>query len=268
LRAGEHVVRASRPGYQTQTRHVVIEAGADAEVRFTVRRSPRASPGEVGRVRLSLPQVPHVIRVDGEDMIGMNLELPVGMHRIELEVRDRQPYEGTIRVAARLTITIAPPLAWTLDARRARLDGAAQQRDGGIGLLIAGGVLAAASAGVLVWNEIERPQTTAAIDDLQRMIDEFMGGPPPGSNVDGCEAHKNMPPCMMWRDQLYSRQVEAYWQEVALGLSLAGIIVGGVAVGIGLPLWLTAPSTEDVDAAAARAALYFGPGRLDLIGSF
>ncbi|HEY8432280.1 MAG TPA: PEGA domain-containing protein, partial [Sandaracinaceae bacterium] len=136
LRAGEHAVTASRAGYRTQTQRVVIEDGAEAELAFEMRREPNPAPDHVGRVRIRLPDAPYLIRVDGEPMIGLDLDLPVGAHRIELEVTDRQPYEGTLRIPPGGTVVITPPLSWTLEARRQRIAAAETQRSLGIGLTI------------------------------------------------------------------------------------------------------------------------------------
>ncbi|MCZ7677260.1 MAG: PEGA domain-containing protein [Sandaracinaceae bacterium] len=122
LRAGEHVVTASRPGYRTQSQRVTIEHGAEAELAFEMRRDPDPPPEHVGRVRIELPNAPYLIRVDGEPMIGLEIDLPIGAHRIELEVTDRQPYEGTLRIRPRAPSPSRPrwPGRWRRGAAASR----------------------------------------------------------------------------------------------------------------------------------------------------
>lgn len=259
LRAGEHEVTASRRGYQSETRRVVIEDGAEVEVHFALRREPDPEPDEIGRVRIDLPNAPYIIRVDGEPMLGLELELPVGPHRIELEVTDRQPYEGTLRVPAGSSVTIAPPLSWTLEARRARLEGASAQRTAGATMSILGGILFAAGLPVLVWNETEIPANDLRIVEIQQQFDALACA---GQALDH-------PTCASLRDEGERRNILQDQQNILRAATFTGTIVGVVLAAIGIPLWISAPSDDDVDAAArARAELRLGPGTIELSGAF
>src|SRR5690606_29217087 len=44
LRAGPHVVRASRPGYVPEERHITIEEGAETALELDLRREPNPAP--------------------------------------------------------------------------------------------------------------------------------------------------------------------------------------------------------------------------------
>lgn len=254
LRAGRHMVSARRAGYRNESREVVIEDGAEAELHFDMRRDPEPPPSTIGVMRLRLPNAPYLIRVDGETMIGNELELPIGAHRIEIEVTDRQPYEGVIRVTSRDVVLIAPPLAWTLDARRQRLEAAASQRTLGIGLTIAGGVLLAGGLPFLIWNEGEVSATDARVVMLQREYQECIATQPDCRHLED-EA-----------DQLVARQGD---QNIIRGLSITGTALGAILAGIGLGVLLSAPSDESIDAEArARAELRIGPGGVQLEGTF
>ncbi len=262
VRAGEHVITATRAGYQTSTQRVVIGDGAEADVSFEMHRDPSPEPDEVGRVRIHLPSAPYQIRVDGETMMGFDLDLPIGAHDIELEVTDRQPYQGTLRIPPGSTLVIAPPLSWTLEARRQRLEAASQQRSIGVGLTIAGGVLLAGGVPVMLWNELEIANTDRAVMDLQRQYDT-QGGV-------GCERLGDEDPTCA---DLRTRGAQLNDQQTQQNAIRAGTItaaaVGALLAAIGIVVWVLAPSDDDVDAAAgARAVLRVGPGGLSIDGQF
>jgi hypothetical protein len=258
LRAGEHVVTASRRGYQTDTRRVTIEDGAEAEVRFDLRRDPHPHPSAMGRVRIDLPNAPYLLRVDGEQVLGLDLELPAGAHRIQLEVTDRQPYEGTLRVPAGGVITVVPPLSWTLEARRQRIEGASAQRTTGAVMSIAGGVLIAAGLPLLVWNELEIPGTDRRIVELDQRWDALRCTTPPDNQE-----------CARILEEGNSLNAQRDAQNVLRAATITGTVLGALLATIGIPLWASAPSPDDIDAAArARASLRIGPGGLELRGAF
>lgn len=255
LRAGRHEVTATRRGYRTASRLVTIEDGAEAEVHFELQRDPDPAPDEVGRVRIALPNAPYLIRVDGEPMLGVDLELPVGAHRIELEVTDRQSYEGTLRVAAASHVTITPPLSWTLEARRARHESARVQHSAGLGLTIAGGALFAVGLPLLIWNEAEIAQNDQRILELNEDIQALDCARLPSGQCDSLISEG---------ERLNARQDE---QNVLRALTITGTVLGAVLTAIGIPLWVSAPSSDEIDA-AARATLRLGPGGLELSGTF
>jgi hypothetical protein len=257
LRAGEHEVTASRRGYQDETRRVVIEDGAEAEVRFALRRDPAPAPADVGRVRIELPNAPYIIRVDGEPMLGLELELPVGPHRIELEVTDRQPYEGTLRVPSSASVSVAPPLSWTLEARRARVESASAQGAAGAVLSIGGGVLFAAGLPLAIWNEGEIAATDRRIVELSLESDSMGCSGQPDDSAE----------CLAIAAEGERLSGQQDLQDVLRPLTITSAVLGGVLAAMGIPLWLSAPSSDAVDA-AARASLRLGPGGLSLSGSF
>jgi hypothetical protein len=256
LRAGVHRVLASRPGYRTEARDVLIEDGAEAEVHFDLRRDPAAPSEHLGRVRLGLPPAPYLLRVDGEPMVGLDLELPVGGHRIELEVTDRLPYQGSLHIASGRTVDITPPLGWTLEARRQRLDGASSQRSAGIALTVAGGVLALVGVPLAIWNEAEIARTDERLLEVQRQYDAL-----------GCDGLGEELRCEALRQEGAQLDRQQGDQNVLRAITVTTALTGLVLAGIGIPLWVSAPSEADIDR-AARARLELGPGRLTLRGWF
>jgi hypothetical protein len=256
LRAGVHRVTASRAGYRTEARRVTVEEGAEAEVAFDLRRDPNAAPDEVGRLELRLPDAPYLVRVNGEVMVGSQLELPRGPHELVLEVTDRRDYRGTVRVPAGSTLVVVPPLSWTLEARRERLAEAATTRAIGLTLGVAGGAVTVAGLGVLIWNEAEIASTDARIREINE-------------GIDRCERMGFTPECDQLQEEGRRLQTDAETQNVLRGVSIAATLLGAAVGGLGAALWLTAPSDDEVDAAArARAALRLGPAGLELVGAF
>ena len=256
LRAGVHRVTAERLGYQPESRRVAIEEGADTEVGFEMRRDPSPPPEAIGRVRLELPDAPYRIVVDGEPMMGQVLDLPIGGHELTLEVTDRQPYRGTVRVPPGSLVVIVPPLAWTLDARRQRIDDAEGKRTLGWGLTIAGGALALGAMSVLIWNETEIARADARLVQINA---ELAVCEPMGVDIR----------CDMLRTEGEQLLADQGPQNAFRGVSIAGTVLGlGLGV-VGLGIALGTPSSSEVDAAArARASLRVGPGGVSVVGAF
>jgi len=257
LRAGSHVVVAARPGYQREERRVRVDEGAEVELRIEMRRAPDPAPEEIGRVRLELPDAPYLVQVDGEQMLGDSLELPIGAHELTLEVTDRQPYRGTLRVPAGSTVVIVPPLAWTLDARQRRVAEASERRTQGAITAIAGGAALAGGLALLIWNEAEISATDARILAIN---EELMGR---------CATMGIDERCMQIQAEGVALADDQQTQNVLRGVSIALTAVGAGIGALGLTLWLTAPDEDEVDAAArARARLRLGPAGVAIDGAF
>ena len=251
LVAGTHQVRASRAGYLEETRAVIVEEGAEAEVHFDLRRSPQPPPEHVGRMRMRLPSAPYILHVDGEALVGDNHELPIGAHAITVEVSDRQPYRGTIRVPAGTSVLIVPPLSWTLEARRSQLESARAQHDAGLITFVAGAVVAAASFAVVGVNEDEIARTDARVIQIM-------------AELPTCSITMN---CEELEDEGERLQSAQQTQDILRGVFIPTAVVATLATGIGLAVWLSAPSEADIDA-AARAELRLRPGGVELRGQF
>ncbi|MFK7990848.1 MAG: PEGA domain-containing protein [Sandaracinaceae bacterium] len=249
LRRGAHTVVARRPGYQPEERQVQIEEGAATELAFTMRRAASARPGELGRVRLHLPRAPHLVRIDGEPMLGEVLELPVGLHQLELEVTDRRPYESTFRVPSASTLDVTPPLAWTLEAREERVGGANAQRAAGIGLTVVGATTLITGVALLAWNETEIVPTDNRVSEI----------------IAECE--RSPVRCAELEDEIEELDAQQQTQNVLRGVSVAATLLGAGLTAVGVGLWIAAPSEDDVDA-GARARLSVRPGGLTLDGTF
>lgn len=254
LRSGSHRVRASRPGYRTEERTLRIEEGAEAELHFAMHLDPDPEPEEVGRLDLRLPPAPYLVRVDGEPTMGGSIELPVGTHEVTIEVTDRRPYEGTVRVPAASVRVVVPPLAWTLDARRARVDAANGQRDAGWVTLAIGVGITLTGLGLVTWNEAEIASTDNRLLEVN-------------ATLARCEMTGFTQECEDARDEGEQLQENQAMQNVVRGVSVGTTLLGAALAGLGLGLALSAPSEDEVDA-SAHAELRVGLGGVAVIGGF
>ncbi len=253
--AGPHDIVGARAGYLSDAHHVVVEDGAEVEVRLRPELDPEPSPDAVGTLALALPAARTSIRVDSADrsVIG-DLTLPVGDHALEIEVEDRAPWVGTVAIAPALRVELAPPLVWTAGARRDRLSSAQGVRDAGLGIAVGGAVLLAAGLAVLAWNEVEIASTDARVASLGSEY-RSMGCPPITTRCQEIAGEVA---------GLTTRQSE---ENVIRGVTIAASALGGVLALVGVTLVLTSPSDEAIDR-AAHAELLVGPGGLELRGTF
>lgn len=259
LRAGEHEVVARRLGYREERRRIDVPAGGEAEIDFDMRRDADSPPEARARIRLILPDAPYLLRVDGQSVIGVDLELPVGSHQIAIEVTDRQAYQGAVHLAGQETRELTPPLAWTLSARSERVGSAATRSLAGLVMAIGGGALTVASVGIVAWNEAAIATTDARVNQIQREIDAMCPRVIPRPPwTEECAA------LLAEGDGLSAGQND---QDFLRGISIAGTLLGAVITTVGLVLWATAPTEEAIDA-QAHASLRLGPGGLLLDGAF
>ena len=254
LSAGEHVIRAARLGYRAQSQTVEIRDGAEAELNFEMRREPSAPPEHLGRVHLLLPSAPFRVLVDQEPTLGVDLELPIGAHTVSIEVTDRRPYEGTIRVQAGRRLEITPPLTWTLEARREQRLGAAAQQTAGISLSVGGAGLLLAGGVVLIWNETEISRT----DDRLRFIN---------GQLRDCRAMGFDRECDALEAEGIALTSDQDTQNVLRGISVTSAVLGAALGGLGVVLWQSSRSDQEIDA-AAHARLVIGVQGLRIDGGF
>lgn len=255
VRAGVHEVTARRAGYRPETRQVDVEAGAEVELHFAMRREDNPRREHVGVIQLVLPDAPHLVRLDGESTFAAEvIEIPIGAHQLRIEVTDRQPYEGTVRVGAGEPLRLVPPLAWTLDERRERLQGASEVRAAGIVLTGAGGALTLAGLAMVVWNEAEISTTDLRLVSIN-------------AQLAVCREMGFDTECIALLNEGESLEARQDTQNILRGASIAGMVLGVTLASVGAVLWASAPSEDDIDA-AARAELRLEPSRIVLDGSF
>jgi hypothetical protein len=252
--SGEREVVGRRAGYLTSRERVVVTDGASADVALRMERDPSARPQDLGRLVLELPSAPTVVRVDGEEVArgGGEVALPVGAHRLSVQVDERRPFETDIDIPPEGTVELAPALVWTPEAKNERLVGASTQRT--IGLVVGGIGVAAllAGAALVIW--------IAATDDRAELLPDFITCTMTGM-ICNTEMARNAT-----RYQDLERIVPLYY---AAGIPI--FAAGAIATGIGLYLLLGADSEEAIDAGARAGVsvqLLPSPTGATLVGSF
>jgi hypothetical protein len=294
LTAGTHHLEARRPGYTLFAQDVSIAPGGESRVSVVVEEDPSAPPSSRGTLRLALPTASAQLRIDGlpaDEAHAHDLELPAGLHDVDVRVAEREPFTQRIDVLPQIVYDLHPPYEWTPDAREARIGGSHTQRDLGIGLLtsglaaIIGGV--AGAIAVRVDYESHLGPLTAALNgpchnaDVMWAAVESMCRPALAGRVD-------LPPDTATDDQapLIARtlmganhDLNTYYAMIGITSTIAGI--GGVLTVLGGVMLGTAPSEHQIDASArasrgseGRGAqgpdfrLSLGPTSLTLSGTF
>ena len=252
--AGDHDVSGERAGYLSDPHRVRVDEGAEVRVTLRLAIDPDATPDTMGALRVALPTAPSVIRVDEETITTAETPLRIGPHRIAVEVAEREPWSSDLEITRGQTLTLTPPLVWTAVQRASRTGAADTQRTAGIALAVSGAALLAVGAPLLVWNELQIGSTDAGITELNReyasmcaMYDPVICGP--------------------LRARGASLQSSRDTQDALRIVSITTTVVGGVIGLLGVVLWATPPSNEQIDA-AAHASLRVTPNGLVVDGTF
>lgn len=267
---GLHEVRASRPGYVTETRQVEVDVGAEARVEADLEIDARATEDARGRVRITLPSAA-TVRVDGVAVATVTtLELPVGTHELELEAPRRRPLRETVVVRTGETTEVTPAFEWEPAVRRERIDAASAQRTAGAAIAILGGVLLAGGAGIVIGNEIlasdsrldERRVELERCQDRPMECDDTVISPgtPGGGRLEA------------YRDAVTRLNADTATYNTLAGVGWVMFGVGVGAIAVSLALIITAPSDDAIDeearAEGPRLELRAGPTGLAFAGAF
>ncbi len=251
--AGDHDVTGTRAGYLADARRVHVDEGAEVEVTLAVAPDPDAPAETLSPLELSLPDAPALVRVDGEPVVGTSVRVRIGPHRLTVEVTEREPWASDITLEQDRPLHLAPPLTWTPAERASRVGSAETQRTAGVALTVSGLVLLAVGVPLLIWNESEIASTDAAVVRLNAEIAAMCM--PIGPRCDALAA------------QGAALRASADTQNTLRGLSLGLTVLGAAVGGTGLALWISAPSSDAIDA-AAHATLRLGPTGVVLDGTF
>lgn len=251
---GDHDVSGERPGYLGDTHRVHVGDGAEVDVTLRVTPDPNAPPETIGDLQLVLPEAPAVVRIDDEPAIGNTIRVRIGPHRITIEVSGREPWTSEVRVDASAALQLAPPLLWTPAQRAARTSAADTQRAAGIGLSFSAAALLVIGVPLTIWNELEITHTDARIVTWNREYTANCTTFVPAT-------------CTPLRAEGASLEASRNTQDTFRWISLTTTVLGAAALGVGLILWATTPTTAEIDA-AAHASLRLTPGGLALDGTF
>jgi hypothetical protein len=238
LSVGEHRVVARRRGYQNFERTLHMDRGSEAELVIEMQRDELAADGELGALLLALPSARYEARIDGEPVgLGTLRSLPVGRHRLELDVEERLPYSEIVDIRGGDTTELRPELEWTPTARDALASGAHTRRWLGVGLTLGGAAVLGSGLGVMFWN-------LGRIEETNRQATEI------NELLMTCEATGSCDPVRVRANELVAeRDAEAIVEGVTWGM----VILGAASTVTGLILWLTAPSEERIDASASAS---------------
>lgn len=250
LTPGSHELIAERPGYRRLRRTIDVELGTEQTIEVDLEPDEGAP---LGVVRLRLPTAVGELDVDGEeaeldDVLDDGLELPVGRHALSLDLEQREDWEGLVEVRIGEQ-ELAPDLRWE-DAVFARLhDNAEIQR-------IAGGVTIGVGSTLLVTGIVALVAVPVITADRAGVVAER----------DACIADLFCPATVIERLQ-FRLDGMALSETIALGIGIPSVIVGAIALPIGIWLFVDAPSDDRIRS-AAHARLGVGPSGLTVSGAF
>lgn len=264
--AGAHRVEGLRDGYEPYAVEVVAADGSEARVVIQTRPDPGAPASSRAALRLAIPDPSSTLRIDGDVLpAAPSVEVPLGLHDVELRVADREPVVVRVDVPAE-GYELTPAYVWTPDARAERLSAASGQRALGLAGMVTGAVMLVAGAvglgATLAWYEGDVAPRFPYVQACQRIVPTMecaeglmrFGFPPRAEEAFAAD---------------YASRVDTYYG--LLGLTVTTLAVSAIATTVGVVLFATAPSDEDVDR-GARADLTLhlelGPGHLGLAGSF
>jgi hypothetical protein len=245
--AGQRQLRAVRPGYDAYERTVTVNDGVELVVELDLVRDPNAPTDTIGTMVFRVPDAPHIARIDGEPVtLTEPVTLPVGRHRVVIEMADRLPWEETIEVLGGERRDLRPELDWTPATRAALRREASGQHTAGLATSMGGGVAVLAGAALMTWNEVERAATTSEADELRPMLEANCTG---GSITELC-------PDLQARAREINAELDTQTTlRWAFGITLG---VGAAVTALGLAILLGVPSEKDIDA-RARAFVAIAP---------
>jgi hypothetical protein len=257
---GPHVVEGRRRGYRGARAEVTVADRGDHGVPLELEVDESAPDQDFGELALVLPLAPTSLVIDGRSYdADREIRLPIGRHRVRIEVPERDEVDQEIEIASRETLTLSPSFVWTDAARAERRSSASTQRvmgwvfgAAGLGLTIAGGIGLGLAAGMVDDELAERIRFCE-----QEGSGMLMCSPDGGFDIQRA------------RDE-YNDGVDR--SNFARVVSFIGIGAGVAALGAGVVLLLLAPSDDSIDEEAsereARLELRISPTGVAVGGVF
>jgi hypothetical protein len=262
LPIGPHRIEALRPGYEPLDRTIELAPGTEAPLALELVRLANPPAGVLTHVALAVPSTSYTVRVDGELVPGDRLDVPHGLHDLEIQAADMEPIRRRIDVPEGATFELDPGYRWTAVGRQRLHAGAESQRINGIAITVIGAVVGLVGGGLLIGREVQASETRLSLrreiatscraspGDCDRRIEAAMFDEPP----DDFEDRTN--------------EIIATYE----GVGVAGFVLVGAGVATmvgGIVVLATAPSDESIDASTTlRVSLGVGPGSLSLRGVF
>ncbi len=235
LAPGDHLLVAERAGYRTDRRTISVVLGAEQTVRVALEPDP-AVPG--GQLTLALPAVPARLTIDGGEPRAATptVELPLGRHRLAVEVEEREAWHGEITLTTEEPASLRPELAWQGGSFARRHDSAEAQRILGAVVTAAGAAAVIGGATAITWAlAVGEPHAS----ELARRIAACQ---PPATCGGINELNVN-----------HANAVDLVAIGTGTGIALA--VAGTIVVPFGLWLTLDAPSDDGIRRAAYAVRL-------------
>lgn len=260
---GPHVVEGRRRGYRVARSEVTVADRGDHGVPLELEVDESAPDADFGELALVLPAAPTSLVIDGRSYdADRDIRLPIGRHRVRIEVPERDEVDQEIEIASRDTLTLSPSFVWTDAARAERRSSASGQR-------VLGWVFGAAGLGVTIAGVVGLLLAEGMVDDALAERIRFCeeeGRGMPACSPDGPDGGFDIDEA---RD-VYNDGVER--SNLTRVVSFIGVGAGIAALGAGAVLILLAPSDDSIDQEAsereARLELRIHPTGVTLGGVF
>ena len=270
VQPGRLNIEGRRPGYRTQQRQLTVHGGSEVDVRLDLELDPDAPPEVLGPVRFRFPEAGHTLFIDGRVVSEPPTELPIGDHRVRLEVADRLPHESRITIQPNHVVEYAPNLLWTPDARQARRSEHGTLRTWGWIATVSGGALLLGLGPLFVHAHTRATDLDTEGEQLSRLSAGCPGNPgfDPQCVVDGRRLEEPD-----FRSELQDiESSRKTWYDVR-AVAAIGASVGAALLITGIVL-LSAGGSDDADSdervggAVPRLALHASWNQVALTGQF
>lgn len=246
LMPGKHTIEMRRPGYMDGHRQVNLGVGARVTVAFNPDEDESDS-AERGRlvVAAGVPGVRVTINGRSRGVYRKPISLPAGAHMVELTHPDYESIERKVDVPANgqteLEVTLRPSKVLRA-AEAAQLE---SRKNWATAAIVTGAVVAAGSAGLIVWGQSQLPGANDKLSLVQKEAS-------PGGECDPVRLNEKS--ARLCQEKLAGAQSDVdKYSNLRLG-GIIGASAGVALVGVGLYLWLSQP-TPTPDKSSDEASL-------------
>ncbi len=246
--AAAHVVELRRRGFMARKQDIVLGDGAQGDIVFDLQEDSQAPASDFGRLVLQPSEGEVELTVNGKPL-GVyrdSVRLPVGPHTLRIERAGFDPVDRAVEISAVAESHVKITLRPTPETRSTFVDSTRARRRWAMVSLIGGVVIAGTSVALFITNQ-------SALDDASksraRIDDSFAAGA--ACDVGGSGDHLK---CDTDRSTAYDKVNSL---DLRKSLSMIGIGVGAVVVGLGAYLLATGDDPAKYD--RAPTDLSFAP---------
>jgi PEGA domain len=256
LSPGVHGIELRRPGYTTAHAEVTLGEGASGEVTLEPEEDATSLPSMGGLLALALDETEVVVTIDGHlrGVYSAPLRLTRGPHHLLAERGNFEPVENDLVIDSGHTTTLHLVLEPTPEYRAQFVSRAHSQRTWGVISAVAGVVVAAGGAGLVIYDASQRSDGNAALSALQAQSTL-------GSNA-ACDLGQDFAAltqrCTVPKQAATSKVDDANLRD---DFGWPAIGVGAAAVVLGVVLLVTADDPHRYDRPEASGAAVLGPVR-------